>query len=83
MAVAHPQDVAGSLGHVGFVRDEDQGLSLTPQLIDDFAIAGSAEHCLEKIRALEELGVWEISSAYYNGRNDQLASVGRELIGKL
>ena len=63
-------------GHLD--SDADHTAYLTPELIDDFAIAGSADHCLEKIRALEELGVWEISSAYYNGRNDQLARVGRE-----
>lgn len=68
-------------GHLD--SDADHTAYLTPELIDDFAIAGSAEHCLEKIRALEELGVWEVSSAYYNGRNDQLARVGREVIGEL
>ena len=68
-------------GHLD--SDADHTAYLTDELIDDFAIGGSAEHCLEKIRVLEELGVWEISSAYYNGRNDQIARVGRELIGKL
>ncbi len=61
----------------------DHTAFLTPDLIDDFAIAGPPEHCLERIRALEALGVWEVSSAYYNGRNDQLERVGRDLIRKL
>jgi alkanesulfonate monooxygenase SsuD/methylene tetrahydromethanopterin reductase-like flavin-dependent oxidoreductase (luciferase family) len=61
----------------------DHTAFLTPELIDDFAIAGPPEHCLEMIQALAELGVWEVSSAYYNGRNDQLERVGREVIGPL
>lgn len=68
-------------GHLD--SDADHTAFLTPELIDDFAIAGSAEHCVAKIRALEELGVWEVSSAYYNGRDDQLERVGREVISKL
>ena len=68
-------------GHLGSAADHTA--YLTDALIDDFAIGGSAEHCLDKIRVLAELGVWEISSAYYNGRNDQLARVGHELIGNL
>ncbi len=68
-------------GHLD--SDAEHAAYLTPELIDDFAIAGTAEDCLEKIRALEELGVWEVSSAYYNGRNDQLERVGRDLISKL
>ena len=68
-------------GHLD--SDADHTAYLTDELIDDFAIGGSAEHCLAKIRALEGLGVWEVSSAYYNGRSDQLARVGREVISEL
>ncbi len=56
---------------------------LTPELIDDFAITGPPARCLERIRELEAVGVDEISSAYLNGRFDQLSLVGRELVPAL
>ena len=78
---AHTQHYDYYEGHLD--SNVDHTAYLTDELSDDFAIAGSAEHCLEKIRALEELGVWEISSAHYNGRNAQLAHAARELTGNL
>jgi alkanesulfonate monooxygenase SsuD/methylene tetrahydromethanopterin reductase-like flavin-dependent oxidoreductase (luciferase family) len=48
---------------------------LTGELVDDFAIAGSAERCLEKLRQLERLGVDEVSTAYLNGRFEQMEHV--------
>ncbi|HJN61764.1 MAG TPA: LLM class flavin-dependent oxidoreductase [Alphaproteobacteria bacterium] len=56
---------------------------LTDQMIGDFAIAGSADHCLARIRELRELGVGEISSAYLNGAFEQIERVGREIIAPL
>ena len=56
---------------------------VTPELIDDFAITGSPERCLERIRELADLGVDEISTAYLNGRLDQLRLVGREIVPAL
>ncbi len=56
---------------------------LTPELIDDFALTGPAGHCLERIRELERLGVSEISTAYLNGRLDQLERVGRDIVPAL
>jgi 5,10-methylenetetrahydromethanopterin reductase len=56
---------------------------LTGELIDDFAIAGPAEKCLEKLRELAALGVGEVSAAYLNGRLEQMDSVGRELLPAL
>jgi 5,10-methylenetetrahydromethanopterin reductase len=56
---------------------------LTPELIDDFAITGPAERCLERIHELEQLGVSEISAAYLNGRLDQLERVGRDIVPAL
>ena len=56
---------------------------LTPELIDDFAIAGPAERCLERIRELERIGVSEISAAYLNGRLDQLERVGSAIVPAL
>ncbi len=56
---------------------------LTGELVDDFAIAGPAERCLEKIRELAELGVDEVSTAYLNGRFEQMERVGQEIIPAL
>ena len=56
---------------------------LTDEMIGDFAIAGSADHCLARIRELRELGVAEISSAYLNGAFEQIERVGREIIKPL
>jgi alkanesulfonate monooxygenase SsuD/methylene tetrahydromethanopterin reductase-like flavin-dependent oxidoreductase (luciferase family) len=56
---------------------------LTGELIDDFAVTGPAERCLERIRELETLGVSEISAAYLNGQLDQLERVGRDIVPAL
>jgi 5,10-methylenetetrahydromethanopterin reductase len=56
---------------------------LTGELVDDFAIAGSAERCLEKIRELGELGVDEISTAYLNGRFEQMELIGHAIVPAL
>jgi 5,10-methylenetetrahydromethanopterin reductase len=56
---------------------------LTPELIDDFAITGPADRCLERIRTLADCGVDEISTAYLNGKGEQLDRVGREVIPSL
>jgi len=63
-----------SAEHTGYLTDE---------LIDDFAISGTAEQCVAKIRELEALGVTEVSGAYYNGQVEQLQRVGRELVPAL
>jgi alkanesulfonate monooxygenase SsuD/methylene tetrahydromethanopterin reductase-like flavin-dependent oxidoreductase (luciferase family) len=63
-----------SAEHTGYLTDE---------LIDDFAITGTAEQCLARIRELEALGVSEISGAYYNGQQEQLRRVGREIAPEL
>jgi 5,10-methylenetetrahydromethanopterin reductase len=56
---------------------------LTPELIDDFAVTGPPDRCLERIGELAEAGVDEISTAYLNGRFDQLRLVGREIVPAL
>ena len=68
-------------GHLD--SDADRTAFLTEGLIDDFAIAGRPGKCVEKRRALDGLGVWQVSSAYYKGRNDQLRRVGPEVIAAL
>jgi 5,10-methylenetetrahydromethanopterin reductase len=56
---------------------------LTAELIDDFAIAGSVDRCLEKLAALAEIGVDEVSVAYNNGAFEQMDRVGSEIIPAL
>lgn len=56
---------------------------LTPALIDDFAIAGPVDSCLEKLAALAEVGVDEVSVAYNNGAFEQMDCVGSEIIPAL
>jgi alkanesulfonate monooxygenase SsuD/methylene tetrahydromethanopterin reductase-like flavin-dependent oxidoreductase (luciferase family) len=56
---------------------------LTGELVDDFAIAGPAERCLEKIRELGRLGVDEVSTAYLNGRFEQMERVRDTVIPAL
>jgi alkanesulfonate monooxygenase SsuD/methylene tetrahydromethanopterin reductase-like flavin-dependent oxidoreductase (luciferase family) len=56
---------------------------LTGELVDDFAIAGSVERCLEKIRELGRLGVAEVSTAYLNGRFEQMELIGRTVVPAL
>jgi alkanesulfonate monooxygenase SsuD/methylene tetrahydromethanopterin reductase-like flavin-dependent oxidoreductase (luciferase family) len=68
-------------GHLESSAEHTQYLS--DELIDDFAIAGPAEHCVARIRELASLGVGEISSAYLNGQFEQIDRVGREIIPAL
>ena len=56
---------------------------LTPELIEDFAITGPPDRCLARIRELGDLGVGEISTAYLNGKAEQLRLVGREIVPAL
>lgn len=56
---------------------------LTGDLVDDFAIAGPPERCLERIRTLADLGVDEVSCAYLNGELAQIERVGRQIIPSL
>jgi alkanesulfonate monooxygenase SsuD/methylene tetrahydromethanopterin reductase-like flavin-dependent oxidoreductase (luciferase family) len=65
-------------GHLS--SDADHTAYLTGELIDDFAIAGSADKVRAKVRDLFGLGIDEISCAYHNGNFDQMDTVGREVI---
>jgi alkanesulfonate monooxygenase SsuD/methylene tetrahydromethanopterin reductase-like flavin-dependent oxidoreductase (luciferase family) len=56
---------------------------LTPSLIDDFAITGPPGRCLERIAELADAGADEISSAYLNGKREQVERVGRDVIPAL
>ena len=61
----------------------DHTAYLTGDLVDDYAIAGSPDKCLAKVRELEALGIDEISCAYLNGELEQIATVGRQIIAPL
>lgn len=63
-----------SAEHTGWLTDEH---------IDDFAVTGPAERCLERIRELAGIGVGEISAAYLNGQIAQMERVGREIVPAL
>jgi len=65
-------------GHLS--SDAEHTEYLTGELIDDFALAGSADKVREKVQALYALGIDEISCAYLNGEAEQMAHVGREII---
>ena len=65
-------------GHLS--SDADHTAYLTGELIDDFAIAGSAAKVRGKVQELFGLGIDEISCAYLNGQLDQMDTVGREII---
>jgi alkanesulfonate monooxygenase SsuD/methylene tetrahydromethanopterin reductase-like flavin-dependent oxidoreductase (luciferase family) len=66
-------------GHLS--SDAEHTEYLTGELIDDYALAGSADKVREKVQGLYELGINEISCAYLNGEEEQMALVGREVIG--
>jgi len=56
---------------------------LTTDLVDDFALAGPAGHCLAKLEALAQIGVDEVSVAYNNGAYQQMERVGSEIVPAL
>jgi alkanesulfonate monooxygenase SsuD/methylene tetrahydromethanopterin reductase-like flavin-dependent oxidoreductase (luciferase family) len=53
---------------------------LTAQLIDDFAIAGDGATCRGRLEELAAIGVTEVAPGFYNGEEEQLALVGREIV---
>jgi alkanesulfonate monooxygenase SsuD/methylene tetrahydromethanopterin reductase-like flavin-dependent oxidoreductase (luciferase family) len=56
---------------------------LSGELVDDFAIAGAPEKCIEKLRLLADLGVDEVSVADLNAEFEQTERVGREIVPAL
>jgi alkanesulfonate monooxygenase SsuD/methylene tetrahydromethanopterin reductase-like flavin-dependent oxidoreductase (luciferase family) len=65
-------------GHLS--SEADHTAYLTGELIDDFALAGSADKVRGVVRRLFDQGIDEISCAYLNGELDQMETVGREVI---
>ena len=53
-----------------------------PEVLDDFGFVGPPERILETLQALADVGVDEVAPCYFNGRLDDLDTIGRELIPK-
>ena len=84
--VVEERDRRGDHAHDYDAHLENKGAQtefLTDDLIDDFAIAGNSEWCKARIAALRELGVAEVATGFLNNELDQIAKVGREVIGPL
>lgn len=62
---------------------DEETAFLTDDMIDNFAIAGDADHCLAKIQELNRIGVSEVASGFLNGEFDQLRAVGDGVIARL
>lgn len=65
------------------VNEADHADWISDELLDDFTLAGSADHVLERIEALAAIGVDEVAPAFLNGAFEQMERVGREVIPKL
>jgi 5,10-methylenetetrahydromethanopterin reductase len=50
------------------------------EVIDDFAFNGPPERIIEMLNALAAVGLDEVAPCYLNGRLDEMAVVGREII---
>jgi len=61
-------------------NSEEETVFLTDDLIDNFAIAGPAARCRERLAALAALGVSEVASGFLNGEFDQIARIGAEVV---
>jgi alkanesulfonate monooxygenase SsuD/methylene tetrahydromethanopterin reductase-like flavin-dependent oxidoreductase (luciferase family) len=59
---------------------EAESAFLTDELIDNFAIAGDAQRCRERLDALARLGVSEVASGFLNNEFAQIRRVGAEVI---
>jgi 5,10-methylenetetrahydromethanopterin reductase len=64
----------------GHCESDAEHMVLPGEVVDDFAIAGTADRCLQRIAQLAEVGVEEIAPGVLNGEAEQMAKVGREVI---
>src|SRR5207249_8256927 len=85
-----PPEMTRILDHMG--DHYDYAAHLDPSIersgypddvVDDFAIAGPPERCVERLRALAAVGLDEVAPAYMNGRLDEMSRVGRDVIPAL
>lgn len=66
-------------GHLQADPDHDRYVS--DEMVDDFALVGPPERCIERIRALAALGVSEVAVLF--GGPTQIARVGTEIVPHL
>lgn len=66
----------------GHCESDAAHMELPGEIVDDFAIAGPADRCLDRIRNLAEVGVEEIAPGVLNGEVEQIGVVGKEIIPK-
>jgi alkanesulfonate monooxygenase SsuD/methylene tetrahydromethanopterin reductase-like flavin-dependent oxidoreductase (luciferase family) len=65
------------------VNEAEHAEWIPDELIDDFALAGSADRILARLEELETLGVSQVAAAFLNGELEQMELVGRELISRI
>lgn len=79
--VERRQELQGAHNYDSHLEESDEETAfLTDELIDNYAIAGDADRCRERIEALGRLGVKEVASGFLNGEHDQIARVGDGVI---
>ena len=65
------------------INEAEHARWIPDEVIDEFALAGSAETLLARIRELEALGVSEVAAAFLGGEQEQMQAVGEQLIAQL
>jgi hypothetical protein len=55
-------------------------MAMPGEVVDDFAIAGTAKKCLARIEELAAMGVQEIAPGVLNGEISQIETIGKEII---
>jgi alkanesulfonate monooxygenase SsuD/methylene tetrahydromethanopterin reductase-like flavin-dependent oxidoreductase (luciferase family) len=77
--------VDGSYDYYGghCVNDADHAQWIPDDVLDDFALAGTADEVVERIEGLARLGVDEVAAAFLNGHDEQMRLVGETVIPRL
>ncbi len=65
------------------VSEADHARWIPEELIDDFALVGSASRVATKLAELERIGVSQVAPAFMNGEFEQMERIGAELIPRL
>jgi alkanesulfonate monooxygenase SsuD/methylene tetrahydromethanopterin reductase-like flavin-dependent oxidoreductase (luciferase family) len=82
--VERRQEMKGGHNYDAHLDESDEETAfLTDELIDNYAIAGDAERCRERVEALGKLGVTEVASGFLNGEHDQISRVGEGIIAPM
>jgi alkanesulfonate monooxygenase SsuD/methylene tetrahydromethanopterin reductase-like flavin-dependent oxidoreductase (luciferase family) len=74
--------VDGSYDYYGghCVNEADHARWIPSELIDGFALVGSANQVAARIVALRQLGISQVAPAFLNGQYEQMERIGRELV---